>query len=134
MKQRSFILATILLLFVSGWSFGFFYQMETGIHDESHMQSASKPTAAPVVAPKELFPDETTDSPLPTPEIPSYRVQAQGNHIYILELHSDDTVLQVEDAEIELNSLREEDRKLLQDGLDVENRTEAEAILENFME
>ena len=134
MKQRPFVLTSMLLLFVASWGFGFFYHLNMGIRENNSSGQIATPSAAPVVAPKEVFPEIATDYPCPTPENLCYRVQAQNDHIYIFELHQDDTIMQLEDVKIEFALLREEDKRLLENGIDVSSLTEAEAILENFME
>ena len=77
--------------------------------------------------------DKGTSEPSPAPPSkPTYTVKTENSKVYLFKTDESGNVLEKQPLPINLNSLLEEDKKLLAEGIKISKKEELASVLEDF--
>ena len=125
MRQRIFLFGSILLLFFSATCFGFVRDLATPSGSET--AETKRADIQAVFTEEEVFPSETEEV-----QAVSYRVQNHNGHIGLFLCTEGAPPKLIDELHTSVSTLREEDQRLINAGIELHTLEEAERIMENF--
>lgn len=150
-KKHSFLKLTAILIFsaaagmflgyasVRFKSFPFYEKLNNPSPKAKEEEQIQLPSYEPIYTNLTENNEIPKEDPVPTPtEVPAeststdYIVRCEADRVYLFKVATDGTITPEYTLPININSLKEEDKKLLYSGINIKSKQELASLLEDF--
>lgn len=149
-KKKHKVLKVLSILIFSGLIGGFIGYQSVRNEDFPFYEKINQNTENKELYEKQFYPEDSqegiytslsennkidkgTSEPSPAPPSkPTYTVKTENSKVYLFKTDESGNVLEKQPLPINLNSLLEEDKKLLAEGIKISKKEELASVLEDF--